>query len=51
MGKRCKRGKKEYTREEVWDILEEIKEDLKASCEDNEVMREEVDVYFDNYEL
>lgn len=48
---RCKRGKKSYTREEVWDIIAGIGEDLEAYCEDNEVMRETVKDYIENYEL
>ena len=51
MAKR-KRGKKEYTREEVWDILEEIQEGLRTIDDRYEqVTIEEINTYFENYEL
>ncbi len=49
---RVKRGKENYTREEVWDILEEIRKGLKNI--DNryaQVTIEEINTYFENYEL
>jgi len=45
------RGKQTYSRGEVWDILEEIRADLVTECEDNEVMKEVINSYFDNFEL
>lgn len=46
-----KRGKKKYTRKEVWKILEEISADLQAKCEDNEILKVEIEEYFENFEL
>jgi hypothetical protein len=46
-----KRGKTIFQRHEVWEILEEFADELKARCEDNEIMREEIAVIMDNFEL
>ena len=51
-----KRGKEVYTKEEVWEILEEIREDLKNKTKnfilgENGLTEEDIDIYFENYAL